>query len=345
MKWYRYWVQESPPPASAISGPRYGEGASHAEGNKRAAEFHVEQDAGTPFHVEQGNHDPDRREAVAAGPVPEAPPPTTVVVANQKGGVGKTTTALSVAAALAQRGLRVLLVDLDPQGNASSGLGCRAGDGQATAYEVLVGNVDAAAAITPTRVDGLSLLPSSLDLAGAEIELVSAFSREQTLRRVLGAVTDDYDLIFVDCPPSLGLLTVNALTAGDVVLVPIQCEYYALEGLGSLTQNVDLIRRHLNPALDTVGYVLTMHDGRTRLSEQVVAEVRAHFGDAVFDAKVPRSVRLAEAPSYGEPITVFDPGSRGAVAYHRVAIELLERLQRRAAGNGTAGATVRAKTS
>jgi chromosome partitioning protein len=191
----------------------------------------------------------------------------------------------------------------------------------------LVGEVDVREAITVTAVPHLSLLPSSIDLAGAEVELVSAFSREEKLHRALGPIEADYEIIIVDCPPSLGLLTVNALTAGNGVLVPIQCEYYALEGLGSLQQNIELIRLHLNPSLETIGYVMTMYDGRTRLSEQVVQEVRSHFGDRVFQAKIPRSVRLAEAPSYGEPITVFDPASRGAVAYHRVATELIERLR------------------
>lgn len=249
-----------------------------------------------------------------------------VVVANQKGGVGKTTTAISVAAALAQHGVGVLLVDLDPQGNASSGVGRRPGVNDKTVYDVLIDEVPAGEVIVQTDLPDLALLPSSIDLAGAEIELVSAFSREQKLAKVLNPLRARFDVMIVDCPPSLGLLTVNALTAGDAVLVPVQCEYYALEGLGSLQRNIELIRLHLNPQLKTLGYLMTMHDGRTRLSEQVVEEVRHHFGDSVLRTRVPRSVRLAEAPSFGQPISTFDPGSRGAVAYYRVAAEVLERL-------------------
>jgi chromosome partitioning protein len=336
--WYRYWAAEYAAPDGAAT--------FHVEQGRTA--FHVKHDADehTPaFHVKPGDsgaapdirdEDPagDRSGASSNAPAEPAAPraqltggPRTVVIANQKGGVGKTTTAVSVAAALAQQGLAVLLVDLDPQSNASSGLSVRPDRGQVTTYEVLVNDVPAQEAVQRSDIDGLHVMPASIDLAGAEIELVSAFSREQKLQRALKGVRDDYDLIFVDCPPSLGLLTVNALAAGDGVLVPIQCEYYALEGLRSLEHNIDLIRQHLNPSLATLGYVMTMYDGRTRLSEQVVAEVRAHFGTAVFATRIPRSVRLAEAPSYGQPITVFDPGSRGAVAYHRVASELVDRLQ------------------
>jgi chromosome partitioning protein len=253
-------------------------------------------------------------------------PATVLAVANQKGGVGKTTTAVSVAAAIAETGAQVLLVDLDPQGNASSGVGLRPRDDQATIYDVLIDDLDLLDAVRPTTVRNLFAVPATIDLAGAEIELVSAFSREQRLRKALETVRDEYDLIVIDCPPSLGLLTVNALTAADGLLVPIQCEYYALEGLGALRRNADLVRANLNPGLDIVGFVLTMLDGRTRLSQQVVEEVRNHFGDKVFRTRIPRSVRLAEAPGFGEPITVFDPGSRGAMAYRRLAHELLERI-------------------
>jgi chromosome partitioning protein len=249
-----------------------------------------------------------------------------VAVANQKGGVGKTTTAVSLAAAIAESGARVLLVDLDPQANASSGLGMRPRDDQPTIYDVLVDDHDLLDVVRPASVRSLFLVPASIDLAGAEIELVSLFSREQRLRRALDSLREDYDLILVDCPPSLGLLTVNALTAADGLLVPIQCEYYALEGLGALRRNAELVQANLNPALDIVGFVLTMLDGRTRLSQQVVDEVRAYFGDKVFTTRIPRSVRLAEAPGFGQPITVFDPGSRGAMAYRRLARELLARL-------------------
>jgi chromosome partitioning protein len=220
----------------------------------------------------------------------------------------------------------VLLVDLDPQGNASSGLGMRPAEGQATIYHVLVEDLELIDAIVPASMRNLFVAPTTIDLAGAEIELVSMFSREQRLRRALDSVLDLFDLVIVDCPPSLGLLTVNALTAADGVIVPIQCEYYALEGLGALSRNVELVRGNLNPSLEIVGFALTMLDARTRLSEQVVDEVRSHFGDKVFTTMIPRSVRLAEAPSFAQPITVFDPGSRGAMAYRRLAAELLSRL-------------------
>ena len=249
-----------------------------------------------------------------------------IVVANQKGGVGKTTTALSVAAALAQQSIRVLLVDSDPQANCTSGAGVRLPEGHPSIYEVLNDGLDVEKVIEPTNVNNLWLLPSSIDLAGAEIELVSALSREQQLRRALESTREHFDIVIVDCPPSLGLLTINALSAADGVLVPIQCEYYALEGLGALTRNAELVRQNLNPGLKITGFALTMYDGRTKLSHEVANEVRRHFGDLVFRTRIPRSVRLAEAPSYGQPITVFDPSSRAAIAYHRLATEVWERV-------------------
>ncbi|MGI8575892.1 MAG: ParA family protein [Egibacteraceae bacterium] len=247
-------------------------------------------------------------------------------VVNQKGGVGKTTTAISLATALADAGEHVLLLDLDPQGNATSGLGIAVEEDQPTTYDVLVDDLPVDQATVPSGTPGLDVLPATVDLAGAEIHLVGAMSRERRLKRALRAPRSQYSITLLDCPPSLGLLTVNALSAADALIVPIQCEYYALEGLGALHRNVQLVKDELNPGLQVFGYLLTMHDGRTRLSEQVEAEVRRHFGEEVFSTRIPRSVRLAEAPSYGQSITVFDPSSRAAVAYHRLAREVIARL-------------------
>jgi chromosome partitioning protein len=249
-----------------------------------------------------------------------------LAVANQKGGVGKTTTAVSLAAALAEMDCRVLLMDFDPQANASSGLGLRAEPGSPTVYEALFEVVPLAQVLRPTGVPNMILAPASIDLAGAEIELVSALSRETKLRRVLEPVRGEFDVIVIDCPPSLGLLTINALCAADGVIVPIQSEYYALEGLGAFRRNAELIRSHLNPKLEITGFVLTMLDARTRLSQQVVQEVRRHFGERVFQTRIPRTIRLAEAPGFGQPITTFDSASRGAMAYRRLASEVLDRL-------------------
>lgn len=251
---------------------------------------------------------------------------TVVCITNQKGGVGKTTTAVSVAAALAAAGAEVLVVDLDPQGNATTGLGLRPDPDQPGVYDVLVDETAVADAVMATELDRLDVLPSSLELAGAEIELVSAMAREQRLRHALEPVLTSYDVVFVDCPPSLGLLTINALVAADEVLVPIQCEYYALEGLGQLMRTVQLVSDSLNRDLEVGGVVMTMFDARTNLAEQVVAEVREYFGDRAYDTVIPRTVRLSEAPSFGQPITVFDPLSRGATTYVRLAREVSERL-------------------
>ena len=251
---------------------------------------------------------------------------TTVCIANQKGGVGKTTTTVSLAAAIAEYGARVLLVDLDPQGNATTGVGLRAQEGDPSTYRVLVDDLPMHEATVPTGIEGLDVVRSSLDLAGAEVELVPAFSREHRLKRALESVTGDYDVVFIDCPPSLGLLTINALVAADQIIVPIQCEYYALEGLGQLLRTIELVGQSLNRELALGGVILTMFDGRTNLSQAVVDEVRSYFGNDAYATVIPRTVRLSEAPSFGQPITVFDPQSRGARAYQRLAREVAIRL-------------------
>ncbi|MGH9170631.1 MAG: ParA family protein [Acidimicrobiales bacterium] len=243
-------------------------------------------------------------------------------IANQKGGVGKTTTAVNLGAALADLGFRVLIIDLDPQSNASTGLGIDPRNFDTSMYDVLLHEVPLEDCIEPTSIKNLFLAPSTLDLAGAEIELVPVLSREHRLRRAVGPIREDFAFVFIDCPPSLGLITLNALTAASEVLVPIQCEYYALEGVSQLTRNVELVRSQLNPTLAVSTIVLTMYDARTKLSDSVVEEVRAHFGARVCRNVIPRTVRIAEAPSFGEPITVHDPTSRGAIAYRELAKEL-----------------------
>jgi chromosome partitioning protein len=253
-----------------------------------------------------------------------------IAIANQKGGVGKSTTAVNLGACLAEAGKSVLVVDLDPQGNASTGVGISHSSRDVTIYEVLTAGVDISGAVLETDMEGLAVVPSTIDLAGAEIELVSQFSREARLARALESVRGSYDFILLDCPPSLGLLTVNALTAADELIVPIQCEYYALEGLGQLLKNVRLVQQNVNPRLRLTGIVMTMFDSRTKLADQVVAEVRAYFGPRVYDAVIPRSVRLAEAPGFGKTILQYDPGSKGARAYRHLAEELLTK----AAGDG-----------
>ena len=248
--------------------------------------------------------------------------PRVIALANQKGGVGKTTTTVNLGAALAEMGLRTLIIDLDPQGNASTGLGIENRGLEHSMYHVLMHEEPLENVVEPTDVRNLFVAPASLDLAGAEIELVPAFSREQRLKRAIEAVRDDYDYVLIDCPPSLGLLTVNGLAAAGEVLVPIQCEYYALEGLGQLLRNVDLVKRNLNPTLEMSTILCVMYDARTKLSGQVVSEVREHFGEKVLKSVIPRSVRLSEAPSFGQPITTFDPTSRGAIAYRDAAREV-----------------------
>ncbi len=248
-----------------------------------------------------------------------------IAIANQKGGVGKTTTAVNLGACLAERGHPVLVIDLDPQGNASTGLGIDHGSRRVTIYDVLGGGASLADATMSTEVEGLSVVPSTIDLAGAEIELVSQFSREARLARSLGAMDGRYEYVLIDCPPSLGLLTVNGLAAARELIIPIQCEYYALEGLGQLLKNVEAVQQNVNPGLRVTGIVLTMFDPRTRLADQVVGEVRSYFGDLVYDVVIPRSVRVAEAPGFGRPITRYDPTSRGAEAYRRLADEVATR--------------------
>jgi chromosome partitioning protein len=266
-----------------------------------------------------------REPGAAASPRPSPfarPLPRIMAIANQKGGVGKTTTAVNLGACLADLGYRVLVVDLDPQGNASTGLGINIRDLHGSMYDVVLHDLPIDDCVEATTVRNLFVAPSSLDLAGAEIELVPAFSRELRLRRALEEVADDYDFVLIDCPPSLGLLTVNGLAAATEVVVPIQCEYYALEGLGQLLRNVNLVQRNLNPRLELSAIILVMYDARTKLADQVVREVREHFGDKVCRNVVPRTVRLSEAPSFGQPIIAFDATSRGAIAYRELAKEV-----------------------
>ena len=251
--------------------------------------------------------------------------PRTIAIVNQKGGVGKSTTAINLGASLAMLGGKILVVDLDPQGNTTSGLGIEKRSVEQDVYGILLADVPAGEAVRETGVAGLHLIPSTLALAGAEIELVSALSRETRLRVALAGFADAYDYVLVDCPPSLGLLTLNALTAASEILIPVQAEYYALEGLSQLTQVVERVRRALNPGLKVTGVLVTMFDGRTRLAMEVVDEVMKHFPQQVFKTQIPRNVRLSEAPSYGKPVALFDLKSRGAQAYLALARELAAR--------------------
>jgi chromosome partitioning protein len=259
--------------------------------------------------------------AVNAWPPPQRPT-RVIAIANQKGGVGKTTTAVNLAACLAERGRRTLLIDLDPQGNATTGLGLTAAGLDHSMYDVLVDDVELASILQPTELDLLTVAPASLELAGAELDLISEFSREARLKDSLAPLLHQFDVVLIDCPPSLSLLTVNALTAAREVLIPVQTEYFALQGLSQLLRTIDQIRRRLNPTLRVCGIACVMYDARTNLATDVVREVREHFGELVFDTVVPRNVKLSEAPSHGQPITVWDPASRGAIAYRDLAAEI-----------------------
>jgi chromosome partitioning protein len=252
----------------------------------------------------------------------------TICIANQKGGVGKTTTAVNLAASLAKNGKSVLLIDLDPQGNASSGLGIKRHEfTEKNIYHVLIGQKSIPEVVTKTAVSNLDLVVANSDLIGAEIELVDAERREYRLKEALSLIAEQYEIVIIDCPPSLGLLTVNALTAANTFLVPLQCEYYALEGLSQLLNTAGLIKKRLNPELRIEGIVLTMFDARNNLSHQVVSEIQTHFGDKVFGSIIPRNVRLSEAPSHGKPILDYDEKSLGARRYKDLAEELVLRIQ------------------
>ena len=248
-----------------------------------------------------------------------------IAIINQKGGVGKTTTAINLSAALGELGKKVLLIDLDPQGNTSSGLGVEKEQVENCIYDVLLNDVPIEEAIIPQVAEGLDVVPATINLAGAEVELVSEMARENRLRDAIGPLRGKYDYIFIDCPPSLGLLTVNALVATDKLLIPIQCEYYALEGVTKLLESMKRVKSRLNPSIDIFGVLMTMYDGHTNLSKQVVEEVRSYFGDKVFDMVIPRTVKLSEAPSYQQPITQYEPTGKGSIAYMEVAKEVIDR--------------------
>ena len=303
-------VPDSPPVADPVEAPAISEAVAEAA---EAADVAVD---AAPADEATSAAEGDR-------PSPFARPlPRILAVANQKGGVGKTTTAVNLGAALAELGYRVLVVDLDPQGNATTGLGVNPRNLESSVYDALMHDTPLEDCIEPTSLRNLFVVPATIDLAGAEIELVPAFSRELKLRKAIEGLEGEFEFTIIDCPPSLGLLTINGLAAATEVVVPIQCEYYALEGLGQLLRNVNLVQGNLNPTLELGAIILTMYDARTKLADQVAVEVRQHFGDKVCRNIVPRTVRLSEAPSFGQPIIVFDPSSRGAVAYRELAKEV-----------------------
>lgn len=246
-----------------------------------------------------------------------------VAIANQKGGVGKTTTAVNLSTILAKKGRKVLLIDTDPQGNATSGLGIDKKT-ELSIYDVLVNDIEIKDTLKDSAIKNLKVCPSNINLAGAEVELVSIISREHRLKQKLDEIKDEFDYILIDCPPSLGLITLNAFTASDSVLIPVQCEYYALEGLGQLINTINLVKKHLNKELEIEGAILTMYDGRTNLSNQVVKEVKKYFNDKVYKTLIPRNVKLSEAPSYGMPITVYDSRSKGAKCYEKLGKEFIK---------------------
>ena len=248
-----------------------------------------------------------------------------ISIVNQKGGVGKTTTSVNLSAYLAQKGKKVLVIDLDPQGNATSGYGLDKTELESSVYDVLVNDTPIADVIQKEKRHNLDICPTNINLAGAEVELVSAMSRETILKRSIDEIRDNYDYILIDCPPSLGLLTINALAASTGIIVPIQGEYYALEGLTQLIDTVNLVKKHLNPKIGIFGVIITMFDGRTQLTRQVTDEVKKYFGDKVFETVIPRNIRLAEAPSFGKTIAEYDPKSRGGRAYSELAEEVIER--------------------
>lgn len=252
-----------------------------------------------------------------------------IAIANQKGGVGKTTTAFNLGSCLASDGKKVLLVDADPQANATSGLGIDQGDVSTSVYECLVDGVDASSAVMPTCIKGLEIIPSKIDLVGAEVELMNRRERERHLSKMLSPLRDSYDFILIDCSPSLGVITVNALTAADSVIIPVQAEYFALEGISQLLNTIRIIKSRLSPSLEIEGFLLTMYDARLRLANQIFEELKGHFGDMVFSTVIPRNIKLSESPSHGLPVILYDPESRGAIAYGQLARELVARNRRK----------------